>query len=129
MNIIVIRKFRHHQLYVFHNASVIPSICSSFPPRSARDSYSNKAIGYVQVKREIPTDTNDKTIPWLCHVKADMTPEHKVRIKPYPVHCLIDERRMNILKTICEDCPASEGKLTRPLAKVRIFFFFFYCMR
>ncbi|XP_072162426.1 uncharacterized protein [Bemisia tabaci] len=108
MNIIVIRKFRHHQLYVFHNASVIPSICSSFPPRSARDSYSNKAIGYVQVKREIPTDTNDKTIPWLCHVKADMTPEHKVRIKPYPVHCLIDERRMNILKTICEDCPASE---------------------
>lgn len=67
--------------------------------RSGRESYGDDAIGYVQVKREHN----------ICIIKARVTPEHKVRSKPY--HCTFecDEKEEIITGVNCEDCAAREG--------------------
>ncbi|KAK4875831.1 hypothetical protein RN001_012253 [Aquatica leii] len=67
--------------------------------KSARESYGDDAIGYVQVKR-----TGD-----TCTVKCRITPEHRVRSKPY--HCSLecDEKEREIMSVLCEDCAASKG--------------------
>ncbi|KAK4877439.1 hypothetical protein RN001_009945 [Aquatica leii] len=55
--------------------------------KSAREGYGDDAIGYVQVKR-----TGD-----TCTVKCRITPEHRVRSKPY--HCSLecDEKEREIM--------------------------------
>ncbi|KOB70278.1 Uncharacterized protein OBRU01_15584, partial [Operophtera brumata] len=64
-----------------------------------RDSYGDDAIGYLQLKRE-----GD-----VCTVKCRITPEHKVRSKPY--HCVLqcNEKEEEIISISCEDCAASIG--------------------
>ncbi|KAI5720593.1 hypothetical protein M8J77_009242 [Diaphorina citri] len=78
------------------------------PHRSSRAEYSDKALGFVQLKR----DGN------LCHVKALVTPEHKVNAKPYQVHCLVDEGEGTILKAFCSDCAACQGGCKHAVAFV-----------
>ncbi|KAG8179957.1 hypothetical protein JTE90_015406 [Oedothorax gibbosus] len=67
--------------------------------RSGRESYGDQAIGYVQLKREGN----------LCTVMARITPEHKVRNKPYSVTLTVDENTSEILSVECKDCTASLG--------------------
>jgi hypothetical protein len=69
--------------------------------RSSRDDYGDNAVGYVQVKREGN----------ICTVKAKVTPEHKVRSKPYNVTFVCNEAEEMVKLCICEDCPASQGIL------------------
>lgn len=70
--------------------------------RSTRTDYSDEAIGFVQVKREPQFN--------ICHVKARITPEHRVKAKPYSVYCIINEDEEEIIKAICEDCAACQGE-------------------
>nr|CAI5849255.1 unnamed protein product [Callosobruchus analis] len=67
--------------------------------KSGRERYGDDAIGYVQVKRQ-----ND-----ICIVKARITPEHKVKSKPYHCSFKCDEREEKIIEVKCEDCAAREG--------------------
>lgn len=67
--------------------------------RSARETYGDDAIGYVQVKRE-----GD-----ICTVKAKITPEHKVQKKGYGCVLKCNERNEQILIAECEDCAAQKG--------------------
>ncbi|KOB71463.1 ATP-binding cassette sub-family F member 1, partial [Operophtera brumata] len=64
-----------------------------------RESYGDDVIGYLQLKRE-----GD-----VCIVKCRITPEHKVRSKPY--HCVLqcNEKEEEIISISCEDCAASKG--------------------
>ncbi|XP_026322183.1 uncharacterized protein LOC113231862 [Hyposmocoma kahamanoa] len=66
---------------------------------SARESYGDDAIGYVQVKRD------DE----ICTVKCKICPEHKVRLKQYTVTVLVDEQEEKVKSALCEDCPAAAG--------------------
>ncbi|KAL1446238.1 hypothetical protein WDU94_003678 [Cyamophila willieti] len=69
--------------------------------RSARPNYGDKAIGYVQLKRDGS----------LCTIKAKITPEHRLGEKAYNVVCVINEEKdkEEILQADCESCPASQG--------------------
>ncbi|CAK1585692.1 unnamed protein product [Parnassius mnemosyne] len=66
---------------------------------SARESYGDDAIGYVQLQRE----------HGVCTVKCKMCPEHKVRTKPYNVTMIINENDSEIMSCQCHDCAASAG--------------------
>ncbi|XP_047541297.1 uncharacterized protein LOC125074114 [Vanessa atalanta] len=74
--------------------------------RSARDSYGDDAIGYVQVKR----------VGDVCTVKCRITPEHRVRTIPY--HCSLEcnEKDEEVLNVTCEDCAASRGGCKHTIA-------------
>ncbi|XP_047529697.1 uncharacterized protein LOC125065885 [Vanessa atalanta] len=74
--------------------------------RSARDSYGDDAIGYVQVKR----------VGDVCTVKCRITPEHRVRTTPY--HCSLEcnEKDGEVLNVTCEDCAASRGGCKHTIA-------------
>lgn len=67
--------------------------------RSARQSYGDDAIGYVQLHRE-----NGK-----CTVKCKICPEHKVRTKLYNVTLIVNENDSEIISCECHDCAASAG--------------------
>ncbi|CAG9793231.1 unnamed protein product [Diatraea saccharalis] len=66
---------------------------------SSRESYGDDAVGYVQLKRE----SN------ICTVKCRVCPEHKVRVKPYTVTVVVDEKNSIVKSTQCHDCAASAG--------------------
>ncbi|KAI8439312.1 hypothetical protein MSG28_013143 [Choristoneura fumiferana] len=66
---------------------------------SARESYGDDAIGYVQLHRE----------RGICTVKCKMCPEHKVRAKGYNVTLTVDESDCEIISCECHDCAASAG--------------------
>lgn len=66
---------------------------------SSRDAYVESAVGFVQVKRDNA----------LCTVKCRVTPEHRVRTKPYTVYAIINENEEKIVEAKCEDCAASLG--------------------
>lgn len=68
--------------------------------RSAKESYGDKAVGYVQLKRD-----NDEAV---CTVQAKITPEHKVHSQAYRVEAIINEEA-EVLVCQCKDCPSSEG--------------------
>lgn len=55
------------------------------------------------------------------HVKADITPEHKIRDKPYEVNCIVDETKEQIVGAYCSDCSASTGKSPLSLISLHIF--------
>ncbi|KAF9793768.1 hypothetical protein SFRURICE_008884 [Spodoptera frugiperda] len=59
--------------------------------RSARETYGDSAVGYVQVKREGN----------ICTVKARITPEHNVRQKCYSVTLVCDEAEETVLSVQC----------------------------
>lgn len=67
--------------------------------RSARESYGDDAIGYVQLRRESD----------LCTIKCKICPEHKVRSSSYNVTMVIDENKGEIVSCQCLDCAASAG--------------------
>lgn len=67
--------------------------------RSARESYGDDAIGYVQLRRE----------SGLCTLKCKICPEHKVRSSSYNVTMVIDEIMGEIVSCQCLDCAASAG--------------------
>ncbi|GBP75135.1 hypothetical protein EVAR_42378_1 [Eumeta japonica] len=66
---------------------------------SARQSYRNDAVGYVQLHRNAN----------LCTVKCKISPEHKVRSKPYSATMVVDEKNGVIVSVDCHDCAASQG--------------------
>lgn len=76
--------------------------------RSARQSYGDNAIGYVQLSREGE----------ICNVFSKVTPEHKINAKNYVVSCKINEKEHNILEVMCQDCAASEGGCKHAVAFV-----------
>ncbi|KAL3281773.1 hypothetical protein HHI36_004974 [Cryptolaemus montrouzieri] len=65
--------------------------------KSARDNYSDDAVVYVQIKR---TDN-------ICIVNCKITPEHRVRTKPYYCSLVCDENEEEILNVTCDDCAVS----------------------
>lgn len=67
--------------------------------RSARESYGDDAIGYVQLHRELG----------VCTVKCKICPEHKIRAKSYNVTLIVDENESKIISCQCHDCAASAG--------------------
>uniref|UniRef100_A0A2H1V6G5 SFRICE_032268 n=1 Tax=Spodoptera frugiperda TaxID=7108 RepID=A0A2H1V6G5_SPOFR len=67
-------------------------------PGSARESYGDEAIGYVQRRRE----------SGLCTMKCKICPEHKVRSSSY-VTMVIDEYKCEIVSCQCLDCATSAG--------------------
>nr|CAI5831935.1 unnamed protein product [Callosobruchus analis] len=69
------------------------------PLLAGRDSYVEDAIGYVQVKRE----------GTKCIVKCRVTPEHKVKSKPYHCTLVCDENDEKIESVLCHDCAAKQG--------------------
>ncbi|XP_051156314.1 uncharacterized protein LOC127278577 [Leptopilina boulardi] len=73
---------------------------------SKREEYGDKAVGYVEVKRE----------GYLCTVKARICPEHRVGSKPYIVICTVDEKDDEIKKITCQDCAASTGGCKHAIA-------------
>lgn len=87
-----------------------------FLSRSTRADYADEAVGFVMVKR-------DPTFP-ICYVKARITPEHRVKSKPYSVLCIIQEEDEEILKAVCEDCAACQGEFFFSFLFFFIFFFF-----
>ncbi|RVE53270.1 hypothetical protein evm_002103 [Chilo suppressalis] len=74
--------------------------------RSARESYGDDAIGYVQVKRD-----GD-----VCTIKCRITPEHRVRTKPYHCSLQCNEKDQEVLSVTCEDCAASRGGCKHTIA-------------
>lgn len=67
--------------------------------RSARDSYGDKAVERVQLKRE----------NGLCIVKGRLVPEHRVQQTPYHVTLVINEKELEVVSVECHDCPAASG--------------------
>lgn len=67
--------------------------------RSARESYGDDAIGYVQIKRE----------QGVCTIKCKICPEHKVRSKAYNVTLILNEKENEVISCQCHDCAASAG--------------------
>lgn len=74
--------------------------------RSARQSYGDSAVGYVQIKRQGSR----------CIVKARICPEHKVRIKPYSVRAIINEDTEIVEEVKCLDCAATAGGCKHAMA-------------
>ncbi|KAH9632803.1 hypothetical protein HF086_012628 [Spodoptera exigua] len=66
---------------------------------SARESYGDDAVGYVQLYRD----------NGICTVKCKMCPEHKVRTKAYNVTLIVNENDGEIISCECHDCAASAG--------------------
>ncbi|GBP97749.1 hypothetical protein EVAR_23173_1 [Eumeta japonica] len=66
---------------------------------SARESYGDDAIGYVQLQRE----------EGICKIKCKVCPEHKVRTKAYYVTMIVNENDSEIISCQCHDFPASAG--------------------
>ncbi|CAH0717717.1 unnamed protein product, partial [Brenthis ino] len=66
---------------------------------SARQSYGDDAIGYVQLRRDSD----------LCTIKCRVCPEHKVRSKSYSATMIVDEKGGKIVSVECHDCAASTG--------------------
>ncbi|KAL0839755.1 hypothetical protein ABMA28_016396 [Loxostege sticticalis] len=75
---------------------------------SARESYGDDAIGYVQVQRQGQE----------CTVKARITPEHKVKSKPYRCTFVCNEETECIISVCCEDCAASLGGCKHAIALI-----------
>jgi hypothetical protein len=55
----------------------------------------------------------------LCKVVGRITPEHRIRIKPYIVTAEIDESEENIVSVVCDDCPASEGNIKQNVVTLK----------
>ncbi|XP_060802684.1 uncharacterized protein LOC132902276, partial [Amyelois transitella] len=66
---------------------------------SARQSYGDDAIGYVQLHREAD----------MCTIKCKVCPEHKVRSKSYAATMVVNEKEAKIISVQCHDCAASTG--------------------
>ncbi|RVE48496.1 hypothetical protein evm_006807 [Chilo suppressalis] len=66
---------------------------------SARQSYGDDAIGYVQLRRDSD----------LCTIKCRVGPEHKVRSKSYAATMIVDEKEDKVVSVQCHDCAASTG--------------------
>ncbi|KAI5719675.1 hypothetical protein M8J76_000484 [Diaphorina citri] len=95
----------------FKSANYIsPEMRNVKTERSTRADYADEAVGFVMVKR-------DPTFP-ICYVKARITPEHRVKSKPYSVLCIIQEEDEEILKAVCEDCAACQGGCKHAIAFV-----------
>ncbi|VVC89749.1 unnamed protein product [Leptidea sinapis] len=73
---------------------------------SARASYGDDAVSYVQVKREGN----------LCTIKAKICPEHKVHAKLYGVSLVVDEQEETVKSVECHDCVASQGGCKHAMA-------------
>lgn len=71
--------------------------------RSARESYGDNAVGYVELKREGP----------ICTVQGKVCPEHRIGKQGYLVICIVNEDASEITHLGCEDCAASSGKNRR----------------
>ncbi|VEN58298.1 unnamed protein product [Callosobruchus maculatus] len=67
--------------------------------KAGRESDREDAIGYVQVKCE----------GTKCIVKCRVTPEHKVKSKPYHCTLVCDENDETIESVLCHDCAAKQG--------------------
>lgn len=74
--------------------------------RSARASYGDDAVSYVQLKREGN----------LCTIKAKICPEHKVHAKLYGVSLVVDEQEESVKSVECHDCVASQGGCKHAMA-------------
>ncbi|GBP95281.1 hypothetical protein EVAR_97225_1 [Eumeta japonica] len=76
------RQTAHKELYKFinddHDPLKIVQFCQT---RSARQSYGDDAVGYVHLHRNAN----------LCTVKCKISPEDKVRSKPYSATMVVDE--------------------------------------
>lgn len=67
--------------------------------RAGRASYREEAVGYVQVKHE-----GSK-----CTVKCRVSPEHKVKSKPYHCTLVCDKNEGMVESIVCHDCAANQG--------------------
>ncbi|KAI4471882.1 hypothetical protein MML48_1g19446 [Holotrichia oblita] len=67
--------------------------------KASKTDYGDKAIGYVQLKR----DGN------ICIVNARIAPEHKIHSKQYKVSAVINETEEDVISCECIDCAAAEG--------------------
>lgn len=67
--------------------------------RSARESYGDDAVGYVQLSRE----------GGVCTLKCKMCPEHKVRASGYDFSMKINEVQQEVVSCECHGCAASAG--------------------
>ena len=74
------------------------NICLLFC-RAGKETYADNAVGYVQLKRD----------DQMCIVMGRITPEHKVKSKPYNVTAVINENNATIDSVKCNDCASSEG--------------------
>lgn len=74
--------------------------------RSARTSYGDDAVSYVQVKREGN----------LYTIKAKICPEHKVHAKLYGVSLVVDEQEETVKSVECHDCVTSQGGCKHTMA-------------
>lgn len=59
--------------------------------RSARESYGDDAIGYVQLRRE----------SGICILKCKICPEHKVKASSYNVTMVLDENKGEVVSSEC----------------------------
>lgn len=75
--------------------------------RASTTSYVEDAVRFVELKRE----------GLLCTVLCNITPEHKVRGKPYVVVAITNENKDEIVSSTCQDCAAPMG-----MSMVMIFF-------
>ncbi|XP_063547176.1 uncharacterized protein LOC134754765 [Cydia strobilella] len=80
-------------------AYIIVFIIFTLFHRSARESYGDDAIGYVQLHRE----------HGVCTIKCKVCPETKVRSKAYNVTMVINENECKVISCQCHDCTASAG--------------------
>ncbi|CAG5020930.1 unnamed protein product [Parnassius apollo] len=67
--------------------------------RSARETYGDDAVGFVQVQRS----------GRVCTVKAKITPEHRIKSKAYSCTFTCDEKEETVLNVDCHDCAAQKG--------------------
>ncbi|KAL4704504.1 hypothetical protein ACJJTC_007623 [Scirpophaga incertulas] len=67
--------------------------------RSARETYGDDAIGFVQVQR----------LGNICTVKAKIMPEHRIKSKAYCCTFTCDEKEETVLNVECHDCAAQKG--------------------
>ncbi|CAG5056720.1 unnamed protein product [Parnassius apollo] len=67
--------------------------------RSARETYGDDAVGFVQVQRS----------GRVCTVKAKITPEHRIKKKAYSCTFTCDEKEETVLNVDCHDCAAQKG--------------------
>ncbi|KAK4885500.1 hypothetical protein RN001_001771 [Aquatica leii] len=73
---------------------------------SARESYGDSAVGYVQVRR----------INNNCIIKGRICPKHKIREKPYFVTATVDEENEIIKELLCLSCVAALGLCKHAIA-------------
>lgn len=68
--------------------------------RASKESYGDNAICYVEIKREASK----------CTVQGQITPEHKIKKKPYHLKAVIDEELNIVDSAECFGCAASLGE-------------------